>query len=98
MKTLRAIEIYKDTKLTLIAIESVDYQQSKTNMGWRLFGKIEPTAVIVCGTDTTYALDMESNPADFGYLKQEIPELDAIIAPFIKQKAGTYRVNSSIVI
>lgn len=89
MNTLRAIEIYKDTRLTLIAIERVDYEQSKTNMGWRWFGKIEPTAIIVCATDTSYALDMESNPADFGFLKQEIPELDAIIASFVKQRAGT---------
>jgi uncharacterized spore protein YtfJ len=86
MGTLRAREIYHDAGFMLIAVESVDFQHSKTNIGWQLYGNIEPIAVIVCGPDGTYALDMEAKPAAFDQLKQEIPEIDSIIASFNKAK------------
>ena len=79
MGTLRTSEIFNDSKLTLIAVESVDVRHSKTNAGCRLYGNIEPIAVIVCGPDTTYALDMELRPVAFDQLRRDIPELDAII-------------------
>lgn len=84
MNTLRASEIFNDSRLMLIAIESVDFRYSKTNTVCRMVGNIEPIAVIVCAPDATYALDMEAKPAALEKLRQDIPELDAIIAPFNK--------------
>jgi hypothetical protein len=84
MGTLRASEIFNDSGLMLIAIESVDFRHSKTNTVCRIYGKIEPIAVIVCGPDAIYALDMEAKPAALDQLRQDIPELDAIIEPFNK--------------
>ena len=84
MGTLRASEIFNDSGLMLIAIESVDFRHSKTNTVCRMYGKIEPIAVIVCGPDAIYALDMEAKPAALDQLRQDIPELDAIIEPFDK--------------
>lgn len=84
MSTLRASVIFSDSRLTLIAVESVDLRHSKTNTGCRLYGNIEPVAVIVCGPDGTYALDMEAKLTAFDQLRQDIPELDTIIAPFYR--------------
>jgi hypothetical protein len=84
MGTLRSREIFKDSRLLLIAIESVDLRHSKTNTACQLYGNIEPIAVIVCGPDATYALDIEGKPAALDQLRQNIPELDAIIARFNK--------------
>ena len=80
MGTLRASEIFNDSTLTLIAVVSVDFRHSKTNTGCQLYGSIEPIAVIVCSPDGTYALDMEAKPANFDQLRQDIPELGALIA------------------
>ncbi len=83
MRTLRTSEIFNDSRFTLIAVESVEYRHSKTNTVCELHGNIEPIAVVVHGPDGTYALDMESKPADFDQLRQDIPGLDAIVAPDI---------------
>ena len=82
MSTLRTSVIFSDTRLTLIAVESVDIQHNKTNTGCRLYGNIEPIAVIVCGPDGSYALDMEAKLIAIEQLRQNIPELDTIIEPF----------------
>lgn len=82
MKALRAIEIFNDSRYTLIAIESVNFRHGKTNTNCRLYGKIEPIAVIVCGPDENYAFDMESKLITLDQLRQEIPELGTIIEPF----------------
>jgi len=84
MRTLRSSEIFNDSKLTLIAIESVDFQHSRTNAVCHLYGSVEPLAIVVCSQDGTYALDMEARPADFEQLRQDMPELDAIVASFSK--------------
>ena len=86
MGPLRTHEIFNDSRLMLIAVESVDFQHSKTNASCWLYGNIEPIAVIVCGPDEIYALDMDAKLIVLDQLRQDIPELDAIIAPFIKHK------------
>ena len=43
---------------------------------------VKPIAVIVCGPDGTYALDVEAKPATLDQLRQDIPELDAIISRY----------------
>ena len=75
MAALRASEVFNDSTLTLIAIESFDFRHRETNTGCQLYGNIKPIAVIVCSPDGTYALDMEAKPVELNQLKQEIPEL-----------------------
>ena len=87
MSTFFATEIFSDARLTLIAVECVDFRSSKTNTCYRMYGNIKPIAVIVCGPDATYALDIEAKPTDVDLLRQDIPELDAIIAHLIIHKA-----------
>jgi hypothetical protein len=84
MATLRATEIFNDARQMLIAIESVDFRYSKKNSSCRLYGSIDPIAVIVCGPHGIFALDMDAKLIVLDQLREELPELDAIIAPFNK--------------
>lgn len=82
MGTLRASVILNDSSLMLIAVESVDLQPSKMGSGCFLHGNIKPIAVVVCGVDGIYAIDMEAKIIRFDQLRQDTPELDAMTAPF----------------
>lgn len=82
MATLRAREIFHDAGCQLIAVESVDYQRGRTRSGCHVYGRVEPVAVIICGPDRAYALDMESGPVSLDRLKEDVPGLDAMIALF----------------
>jgi len=84
MGSLRATEIFNNAGLMLVAIESVDLQQSKTDTGCQVYGNIEPIAVIVCNADGIYALDMQASLTAIDQLLEDIPELCTMIAPFNK--------------
>lgn len=79
MATLRASEISYDSRLRLIAIESVDFRSSNTGTLCQVFAKIEPIALVVCGRDAAYALDMEARPAVLEHLRRDVPGLDAML-------------------
>lgn len=79
MSTVRAIEIFKDSRVTLIALESVDFRHHQTNSNCQLHGNIKPVAVIVCGSDRSYALDMEGKPVKLDQLRQDVSGLDTIV-------------------
>ncbi len=89
MENLRAIEIYNDVlsdgRRRLIAIESVEFEHSKADAGCQLYGHIEPLAVIVCTQDGIHILDLDSNKISLDKLRQDIPELEDLIASFITQ-------------
>jgi hypothetical protein len=76
MANLRARTIFTGSTLSLIAVESVDSWYRKTRSGCRVCGKVEPIAVIVCGPNGNYALDMQAKPADLEQLRKELPDLD----------------------
>lgn len=76
---MRASELFNEAGLKLVAVESVDIQNIKTGIGFRLSGNIKPVAVIVCGMEACHAPGMDANPVDIDQLRQDIPVLDAII-------------------
>lgn len=82
MHSLRATEIFHDSRRMLIAIESVIYNHSTSIPGYQLYGRIEPIAVIVCSSDEIYALDTLAEITDIDHFRRDIPELDAMIASF----------------
>ncbi len=84
MGQLRIIEIFNDSRFKLIAVESVNFQRSKINSSCWLYGNIETIAVIVCGPDKIYALDMDAKSIVLDQLIEDVPELDAIIGPLNK--------------
>ncbi len=79
MGKLRTSEFFNDSNLTLIAVESVDLRYHKTNSSCVLHGSIDPVAVIVRSADGTYALDMEAKPVNLDQIKEDIPELYAML-------------------
>lgn len=81
MNTMRASEIFNDAGLMIVVIESVEFLHCNTNTICQMYGKIVPVAVVVCGPDSSYAIDMEAKPASLDQLKQDIPGLDAVISP-----------------
>lgn len=82
MNNLRATEICRDSRHLLIAIESVNKSHGKTGTGYRIYGHIEPAAIIVCSADGSYALDMESRRVHLKQLIRDIPGLDSLIGSF----------------
>jgi len=84
MATLRAREVFSDSRRKIVAIESVDFQPKKTNTHCRLFGYLKPIAVIVYSPEAIYAIDMESQPVALEQLRQDLPELDIMITSFKK--------------
>lgn len=82
MRALRTSEIHNSGSLRLVAVESVQFWRKKSKTGCQLFGNIKPTAVIICSPDGVTALDMDAKPANLDQLKRDLPELDAVIAPF----------------
>jgi len=77
MTRLRPREIYKDSNVTLIAVESIDFRPGTTNFGFHFSGTIEPIAVVVSGSDAAYGLGMDGQALDLVQLRQDIPEISA---------------------
>lgn len=80
MSKLRAREIFRDTRHTLIALESLESSQSKTGNSCHVFGKIEPVGVVVHGPEGSYALDMSAMPITMEQLRETVPDLDVLLA------------------
>ena len=69
MTTVRAKTVFSDAKLTVTAIESVDFQTVKTNRRRHVTGSVKPIAVIVKEPGRTYALDMAAQRVDIDRLE-----------------------------
>lgn len=79
---LRTSEIFRDRACALIAVEAVQSWHRRTGSGCQSYASIKPVAVVVCSRGGAYAFDMEAKCADLDRLRQDIPELDAVIASF----------------
>jgi len=76
---LRASTIFNDSRFSLIAVESVTFQHSEALVCRQWYGSIKPIALVVCDQGHVYALDTESKPVSVCQLKQDLPELNAMI-------------------
>lgn len=95
MGTLRIREVFTDSTLKLIAVESVDYRHTRTKTGGYMYGSIEPIAVIVCGPDGTTAFDTEGKPASVEQLRKDIPGLDGFVSS-LNKPTGRLTVNEVV--
>lgn len=77
MTRLRSREIYKDSNVTLIAVESIDFRPAKTTFGFHFSGTMEPIAIIVSNPDGTYGLGMDAEGLDLDQLRRDIPDISA---------------------
>lgn len=84
MTSFHATEIFRDSRFMVIAITSVDFQQSTSYSGKSVYVHIQPYAVIVCDAPSIYAVDMDANAIDLEALREKVPDLDAILTEHVK--------------
>lgn len=80
MSTRRVRQVFHDSALTVVAVEFVDSGHTRTRAGCRSYGRLEPVALVVCGRDGVYAVDMEAQPLDVDQLVRDLPELAVHVA------------------
>ena len=80
MEKLRTAELFNRPELAVLVVESVSLQHDRTNTNCRLYGNIDPIAIIVRSRAGTYALDMEAKPVNLDQFDLDAPELQAIKA------------------
>lgn len=64
MVRVRARTIFSDQKLTVSAVEALEFQTNRSNHRRFLIGSLKPIAIIVREPDRTYALDLAAQPVD----------------------------------
>lgn len=79
---LRTSEIFRDPARVLIAVEAVQSWHRRTGSGCQTYARIKPVAVVLCSGQGAQAFDMEAEPADLDQLRQDLPELEVVVASF----------------
>ena len=79
MQTLRANEIHADAAIRVIAIEAVHFNTEKAGRFYRLFMRIEPTAVVICEGSGKRVIDLASAETSLEELKRNVPGLQALL-------------------
>lgn len=82
---LRAIPVYSDSKLSLIAVESIERWSDCSATGCHFLGSLKPVAVIVCAADGTYALGIDEKFVAIEPLLERVSGLEAMIASMNKK-------------
>ena len=82
--TVYAKHLYRDSNLIVVILESitVDSYQSPSNM-CGVVGRVGPIAILICGPESNYALDMDTNAIGLDRLRRQVPELNSIVNPLI---------------
>jgi len=68
MASVRSRTLFSDQKLTVSAVESLEFRVDRSNHARFLIGSLTPIAIIVTEPDRTYALDLDAQPVDIGGL------------------------------
>jgi hypothetical protein len=71
MTTLRARTVFSDEKLTVTALELLEFRTDKMKYMRYVTGDLRPMAILVKEPDRTYALDMAAQPIDIERLDLE---------------------------
>lgn len=68
MARVCARTIFSDRKLTVTAVESLEFPTGRSNHGHFFMASLKPIAIIVTEPDRTYALDLAARPVDIDRL------------------------------
>ena len=79
MKTLRASEIHAGEAVRVIAIESIRCKPHKAGGFYWLYGRIEPTALVVCTEGETQVVNLDSREIPLDELEREVHGLRALL-------------------
>lgn len=80
MNRLRSVELYRDDQRRLVAIEAMTFSPYYFDHGGQLFGSIVPLVIVVCRPNGKEVMTMTQDKDGLAKLKQQHPELDAMIA------------------
>ncbi len=68
----RTREIFSSATLRLVVLEQVEIRQDHGRQYHQVYGKLEPTVLIVYGADSVSALDMHAMPVEVDKLLEEL--------------------------
>jgi uncharacterized spore protein YtfJ len=85
MNRFRTTTIHADSRLALIAVESLERRYEKSESGCWLHGVLKPAAVIVCNTDGAHVIGIEEGFDNIDLLIEDIPELKSMIDSLISK-------------
>ena len=71
MRTVRTRTVFSGDKLTVTAIESLEFRTDTTTRWRHMTGSLTPIAVVVREPDRTWAIDMDAQPVDIDKLEQQ---------------------------
>lgn len=95
MHRLRTVELYRDDRHKLIAIESVDFNHASFNHGGHLYGYLSPLAVIVCTPHGNQVIVVEAD-SSVDKLRQLHPGLDELIAGACRDEIKTVHTSKRL--
>ena len=79
MTTLRANIIYSSAATRVIAIESIECLPQKSDGFCRLYARIEAAALIVCGANENFVVNLASTKISLEEFEQRVPGLRAMM-------------------
>lgn len=79
MQKLRAHEIHAEDSIRVIAIEAVHCNAEKSGGFYRLFVRIESTAMVVCAAGDNRVINLAYAETSLEELKREVPGLCALL-------------------
>jgi hypothetical protein len=72
MARLRTRTVFSDERLSVTAVESLEFRADRTSQKGYVIGNLEPIAIIVREPDKTYAIGMDAQPVEVDQLN--LPE------------------------
>lgn len=80
MRKVRAITIYSDSAMRVIAVESLRSYRKADGRRCQLYGELRPVAVVVCASDGISAVDIDGREIDVDRLTEDVPSLGTTIS------------------
>lgn len=79
MTTLRANTIYSSAATRVIAIESIECLPQKSVGFYRLYASIEAAALIVCGANQNFVVNLAPTEISLEEFEQRVPGLRSML-------------------
>ncbi|MEJ2362417.1 MAG: hypothetical protein P8Z75_13535 [Gammaproteobacteria bacterium] len=79
MNRLRTVELYRDEQRRLVAIEAMAFNSYKFSCGGQVHASITPLLLVVCRPHGNEVITLTTDGDELEKLKQQHPELDALI-------------------
>lgn len=80
LRTLRASEIHATDAVRVVVIEAVRCDAEKSGRFYRLFARIEPTAMVVCQGGDNQVINLASEESSLEDLVRKVPGLRDLLA------------------